>query len=344
MTSANFSYRDERGRPHRETEFAAEVVVEREREPSPEPQITVGLQTTKLPYNEWSNLRSRIANIGPVNVSDLEITLSGRIMADQRGASIKVDELRAGNSADVSFFVRGQETGSQVPVYFDIAYTYCSRRYRVATTQSVAVVSGLLTPMIVVAESDQPIVRILFLASNPIDTRPLRLDEEMREIQGTIRAGKSRDNIDFRERVAVRPSDISQALLDYEPRIVHFAGHGGGTDGSLAVEDEHGAAHIIPVEAMVRLFQVAGRGVECVLVNVCNTELLASAMSPLVPYVIGMRQPVGDRSAIRFSIGFYQALAAGRPIEDAFDLGVAQLAMMPIGPDQSAPLFLRRAR
>ena len=71
-----------------------------------------------------------------------------------------------------------------------------------------------------------------------------------------------------------------------------------------------------------------------------RTERLAQALAAVVPCVIGMRQPVGDRSAIRFSIGFYQALAAGKPVETAFDAGVAQLMMTPEGDDALAPLLL----
>lgn len=56
--------------------------------------------------------------------------------------------------------------------------------------------------------------------------------------------------------------------------------------------------------------------------------------------VIGMRQPLGDLSSIRFSIGFYQALAAGRAVERAFDSGVAQLMMTPLGDDARAPFLL----
>jgi hypothetical protein len=55
-----------------------------------------------------------------------------------------------------------------------------------------------------------------------------------------------------------------------------------------------------------------------------------------------MRQPVGDRSAIVFSIGFYQGLAAGLPVEDAFDLGLAQI-MMRANVDWTAPLLLTGA-
>jgi hypothetical protein len=55
-----------------------------------------------------------------------------------------------------------------------------------------------------------------------------------------------------------------------------------------------------------------------------------------------MRHPVRDKSAIRFSAGFYQGMAAGRPIPDAFDLGVVRLKMSPIGSDELAPVLYRR--
>lgn len=73
----------------------------------------------------------------------------------------------------------------------------------------------------------------------------------------------------------------------------------------------------------------------------CDTELLARQLSAVVPYAIGMRQPGHDKSAIRFSRGFYQALAAGESIDDAFRLGVIQLRVAPIGSDASAPVLFR---
>ena len=96
------------------------------------------------------------------------------------------------------------------------------------------------------------------------------------------------------------------------------------------------------MDGLVQLFRTAGQGVECVIVNACETELLARALSEVIPYAIGMRQPVTDRSAIRFSLGFYQAVAAGKATDDAFDLGVAQLMMVPVGTDPSAPVLFRR--
>ena len=185
-------------------------------------------------------------------------------------------------------------------------------------------------------------VKVLILAANPPDTETLGIDQEIREIRRTIRSGKDRDNVEVSIHLAVGPADIAQALLDDEPRLVHFAGHGGGPDGSIAAEDDYGLARVIPADGLVHLFRTFGRTGDCVLVNACDTELLARELLVVVPYAIGMRQPVRDRSSIRFSAGFYQALAAGKSIEEAFQLGVIMLEMTPIGSDADAPVLFRR--
>jgi len=47
----------------------------------------------------------------------------------------------------------------------------------------------------------------------------------------------------------------------------------------------------------------------------------AQAIAYHIPYVIGMNQEIGDRAAIAFAVGFYDALGAGRSIEFAYKLG-----------------------
>jgi CHAT domain len=133
---------------------------------------------------------------------------------------------------------------------------------------------------------------------------------------------------------------LSQALFAVEPHVVHFAGHGDAREESIVVADEYGYIHTIPVDGLVQAFRAAGQGVRCVVVNACSTERLAQALAATGLCVIGMRQPVGDQSAVRFSIGFYQALADGRSVETAFGSGVAQLMMTPLGDDARAPFLL----
>jgi len=342
LISKNFTYLDHRAVQHRENAFAAEIVVDPEREPLPQPEVDVELLAAELPYNEWTILRARISNVGAVSVSDLDVAVSGQVTADRRTARATLERLPPGRSADIPFHVRAQAVGGDVPVHLDLTYASDFRRYKADRTYSIRVIRDHAAEPPAPPVTGWPPIRVLILGAGLPGTESLRIDREIRAIQETIEPGMARDTIEVRIRLAVRSEDISRALLKDEPRLVHFAGHGGGTEGSFAAEGDYGLAHVIPVDGLVRLFRGAGQSVECVVVNACETELLARGLSEVVPYAIGMRQPVRDRSAIRFSVGFYQAVAAGRPIEDAFDLGVAQMMTVPVGDDPSAPVLFRR--
>jgi hypothetical protein len=77
------------------------------------------------------------------------------------------------------------------------------------------------------------------------------------------------------------------------------------------------------------------------VLNACYSSAQAEAIAHHVAYVVGMSDAIGDDAAIAFSVGFYQAIGAGRSIEEAFDLGCTQLQLQNI-PDQSVPQLLRR--
>src|SRR5262249_44984613 len=85
---------------------------------------------------------------------------------------------------------------------------------------------------------------ILFLAANPKGTSPLRLDEEIKRIETVMERAKRRDQFRLVQKWAVTDDDLRRALLDHEPQIVHFSGHGAGDDG-LAFEDDAGKLHLI---------------------------------------------------------------------------------------------------
>jgi hypothetical protein len=74
--------------------------------------------------------------------------------------------------------------------------------------------------------------RILILSSNPKGTSALDLDLEKREIRQSLKGSK----FIIETRGAVRPEDLQQALLEVKPQIVHFCGHGEGTEGIVLME------------------------------------------------------------------------------------------------------------
>ncbi|MGB7379014.1 MAG: CHAT domain-containing protein [Rivularia sp. (in: cyanobacteria)] len=161
---------------------------------------------------------------------------------------------------------------------------------------------------------------ILILASNPKNTSQLRLDEEVREIDAGLQRAKKRELFDLKQRWAVRYQEVYQSLLDFKPQIVHFSGHGSGNDG-LFLEDEDGNLKLVDTEAIANLFDLFSDTIECVVLNACYSEIQASAIAKYIPYVIGMNQAIGDKAAIKFATGFYNALGAGESVEFAYKLG-----------------------
>ncbi len=166
----------------------------------------------------------------------------------------------------------------------------------------------------------QTTTKILVLAANPKDLRPLRLDEEIRDIEAGLRAAKQRDRFVLVPRLATRAEDLRRAMLDVEPRIVHFCGHGAGNDG-VVLENREGRAKPASPEALADLFGLFSNHVECVLLNACHTEAQALAIVRHISFVIGMSTTIGDKTALKFSVAFYDALGAGRPVEFAFRYG-----------------------
>jgi hypothetical protein len=190
--------------------------------------------------------------------------------------------------------------------------------------------------------ADPGITRILFMASAPDDTAELRVDREMRHIQQQLRQAALHTRFTLETRMAVRPEDLTQALLDVSPRIVHFSGHGSAR-GELCLENHAGLTHPVTPDALAALFALMADRVECVLLNACYSQLQADAIVRHVPYAIGMSREIPDKAAIIFALGFYQALAAGNGIERAFHFGLVQLRLQNL-PDDLMPVLRVKGR
>jgi hypothetical protein len=182
--------------------------------------------------------------------------------------------------------------------------------------------------------------RLLILAANPVGTKPLHLAEEVREIQTGLRRASGRSRFDIRQAWAVRPRDVRRALLDYRPEFVHFCGHGKGAEG-LVFENEDGTARLVSTEALSGLFELFADQVKCVVLNACYSERQARAIAQHVEVVVGMQRAIGDRSAVEFAIGFYDAIAAARPPADAFRFGCNAIQLAGAQGHQVPSLILR---
>ncbi len=332
LTSPSFSYQDHRGRARHVKDFSVGITVEPGRRTLPRPRLAAELLSGKVSLDQWDLLRAIVTNTGDADAHEVAAALAGQGITSRDNRPFPAPPLAPGSSRSLAFHVFAREAGPHVPARLDLRYRGPDgQRYDERRQYSLQVGR----------DQEREAMKILFLGANPLGQSRLRIDEEFREIEQEIQLSRDRDRFQVEAKWAVRPPDISRALLNAKPDLVHFAGHGGGGEESFAAEDASGGAFLVPVAGLVRLFGVLGEELRGVIVNACSTQRLAMELSVALPqaHVIGMREPVGDRSAVLFSVGFYQALAAGKSVEQAFEVGRAHM-MIGYG-DAAAPVLWR---
>lgn len=180
-------------------------------------------------------------------------------------------------------------------------------------------------------------IKILFLTADPSDESRLRLGQELRDIK--VRLGKP-GRFQLEQRESVRVGDITDAIFDVEPQIVHFSGHGKST-GELCFENEVGKVQPVKPDALAAMFKLFAQSINCVVMNACYSEIQAEAIAEYIPFVIGMNDAIGDKAAIAFAVGFYKALAANRSIEDAYEFGCVEIQLQGI-PEHLKPVIYKK--
>ncbi len=199
---------------------------------------------------------------------------------------------------------------------------------------------------------------ILLLACNPRGTERLRLDEEVKRIDQVLNQSRTADEFKLVVKWAATDEELQDGLLA-NPEIVHFLGHGtgpGGTGssrelgiapdhpgGGLAFENEYGGVLTISGDSLARQFALSAEKVKCVVLNACHSASEAEAIAQHIDCVIGMNKAIGDAAAVKFSVGFYKAIVAGKPFDVAFDWGRVAIDLRGI-PEHLTPTLYRRTR
>lgn len=191
-----------------------------------------------------------------------------------------------------------------------------------------------------VTPEDGSRIRILWLAANPLSTARLALDEEAREVTEKLRLARDREVFELITRWAVRPTDLLQQLNEHRPHVVHFSGHGDST-GMIALSAGEGTSRPVTTAALAELFRIMKDEVRLVVLNACYSDIQAQAIAQHVDHVVGMRQPINDRSAMIFAAAFYSALGFGRSVREAFEQGTTALMLHGM-PDHDVPNLLTR--
>lgn len=146
-------------------------------------------------------------------------------------------------------------------------------------------------------------ITVLLVLADP--SGELALSEEQRSIHQAIRLAEYRDYVQVEVRSAARAADLTQAILDVKPTIVHFSGH--GCPGGLLVfqADDGGEREVRPVD-LAGMVNAIGEKVRLMIFNACFSEEAARQVADTgsVEAAIGMDVEVSDAPALAFAAGF----------------------------------------
>lgn len=183
-------------------------------------------------------------------------------------------------------------------------------------------------------------IKVLFMASNPVGTGQLRLDEEARAIHETITKSKHRDSVEFVTRWAVRSFDILQAINEINPDVIHFSGHGTDTD-ELVLQNTDGSHKLITKEAIVGTIATVSDKVKLVFFNTCFSFGQAEAIVEQIDASIGMTTSIGDEAARVFAAQFYSSIGFGLNLDAAFRQAKAALLLEGIPEENTPELYVK---
>jgi tetratricopeptide (TPR) repeat protein len=172
-------------------------------------------------------------------------------------------------------------------------------------------------------------LRVLVIRSEPVDKKPLDLDSEWTAISASLSGLTARGLIKFTELQRPTLSELRRVLMRDRFHVLHYMGHGGFGEqdgGVLLFTDEAGRSAPVTAENLgVMLRDHAS--LRLALLNACEggrsdpADPFAGIADTLVrrgvPAVIAMQFEISDDAAIAFAPAIYEALATGRPIDQA---------------------------
>lgn len=165
---------------------------------------------------------------------------------------------------------------------------------------------------------------ILFLSASPAGLHPLKLGQELADIERERKMAPFRDSFRIESRWAVTVDELMRHLMEIEPDIIHFSGHGGSA--GIIIQDEFGHPTSLPPRALALILRAAVPSARLVVLNACDSTIHAESLRAAADCIVLVGGEVGDDAARTFAVRFYGAIFHGRSIGNALLHGRAALA------------------
>ncbi|MCP4363121.1 MAG: SUMF1/EgtB/PvdO family nonheme iron enzyme [Chloroflexi bacterium] len=224
--------------------------------------------------------------------------------------------------------LRLKETPELAALPWEFLYDPNDAEY-VCLSQDTSIVRYLELPRPPVPLKVATPLRILGMVSSPTDLPKLDVAWEKERVNRAVADLQTAGQVELTWLEGQTWRDLKKALRQ-KWHIFHFIGHGGfdkrRDEGFVALCDASGQSHRFMASKLAQLL-ANQRSLRLTLLNACEgghgsgQDIFSSAASILVrrgmPAVLAMQYEISDRAAIELARSFYEALAAGLPVDAA---------------------------
>lgn len=163
-------------------------------------------------------------------------------------------------------------------------------------------------------------VRLALLVTNPERLAPLQTMIEARDIQKAIESTPNASRFEVKVVLAPTFDDLIDALNQFDPQILHFSGHGGGS--TLLLDNEQAGqdgGEVLDFDMAARLLKATAAKVRLLVLTACDTVAGANCLLASGRSIVAMSDSVEDEAACAFSARFYRSLASGASVEHSLE-------------------------
>lgn len=167
--------------------------------------------------------------------------------------------------------------------------------------------------------------RILILTADPRDEARVDVDRELTAIERGLEPVKGRYELKIHHDFQGR--DLATLLKEWAPDIVHVLCHGTDKSGLVAIRPGGTRAAEIIAAEVVKAFGYAEPPPRLVVLHACYSRKTAGMLAERVDVAFGTSDSIAQETAAHFAWEFYDGLAAGHSVCDAYERAKLHLQM-----------------
>ena len=156
--------------------------------------------------------------------------------------------------------------------------------------------------------------KVLFIAANPSNLAEVDWTTEFKAVDKILRRRGFKNRYEVKLVPKAKAADIDE-YVHGDIWLIHFCGH--GKPNKIILEQESEMSLAVRPDSLLSYIEEV-KGLQCVLLNSCNSDGLAEKIQDIVDYSIGFEGSIDNDDALEFVKNFYESFTKFETVPMAF--------------------------